>query len=125
MSDRWSEALAAAREHEYCYLTTTGRRTGRAHRIEIWFVVDDDAVWLLTERQPEPDWVRNLRLDQAATLDLGAQRFAVRGEPVKDYPPDGPVRALLAVRYRHQDADLQAWAEAALVVCLREANHRR
>jgi hypothetical protein len=24
----------------FCYLTTTGRRTGRAHTIEIWFALD-------------------------------------------------------------------------------------
>lgn len=121
MSGGWSEMLAGAGEHEYCYLTTRGRRTGRAHRIEIWFVVADDAVWLLTERDPEPDWVRNLRADQAATLELGSQRFEVRGEPMVDYPPDGPARGLLAARYRHSDADLQPWASTALAVRFRAA----
>ena len=37
---------ADPREHaaeQYCYLTTTGRVSGRPHEIEIWFAVGPDA----------------------------------------------------------------------------------
>jgi len=34
-------SIDALADTEYCYLTTTGRRSGRAHRIEIWFVAHD------------------------------------------------------------------------------------
>jgi hypothetical protein len=28
-------------DEEFCYLTTTGRVTGRPHEIEIWFALED------------------------------------------------------------------------------------
>jgi alpha-L-arabinofuranosidase len=31
----------------YLYLTTIGRRTGRPHRIEIWFSAHDNKLYLL------------------------------------------------------------------------------
>jgi hypothetical protein len=37
-------------DDEYCYLTTTGRRTGRPHRIEIWFGQRDRTFYLLAGR---------------------------------------------------------------------------
>ncbi len=54
----------------YCYLLTAGRRSGRPHEIEIWFVAHGDTVYLLNgggKRPPgESDWVRNLRADPMA-----------------------------------------------------------
>ena len=39
--------IADLADTEYCYLTTKGRRTGRPHRIEIWFVAHADAAYLM------------------------------------------------------------------------------
>ena len=35
-----AEAEQPFHRNDYCYLTTTGRRTGRPHRIEIWYAAD-------------------------------------------------------------------------------------
>ncbi len=32
---------------QYCYLTTTGRVTGRPHTIEIWFALDGGTLYML------------------------------------------------------------------------------
>lgn len=51
------------REHagvDCCYLTTTGRRSGRPHEIEIWFGVVDDTLYLISGNGPSADWYRNL-----------------------------------------------------------------
>ena len=45
----------------FCYLTTTGRITGRPHRIEIWFALHEGGVYLLAGGRDDADWVRNLR----------------------------------------------------------------
>jgi hypothetical protein len=45
----------------YAYLTTRGRRTGRAHRIELWFVVRRGAVYFTAGGRDRADWGRNLR----------------------------------------------------------------
>jgi len=44
----------------FVYLTTVGRRTGRAHRIEIWFAIHNERLYLMSGGRDRADWVRNL-----------------------------------------------------------------
>jgi deazaflavin-dependent oxidoreductase (nitroreductase family) len=53
------------------YLTTIGRRTGRPHRIEIWFAAHDGGLYLLSGGRERADWVRNLRTHPQVTVELG------------------------------------------------------
>ena len=101
--------------HEYCYLTTVGRVTGRPHTIEIWFVAHEGSAWLLTEPDGRTDWVRNLRREPRVRLRLGEVE-ADAAAVVVELPPDAAVRNALAARYRHTDAGLDAWAAGALAV---------
>src|SRR6185312_13518616 len=36
-----------AADLDYCYITTTGRRSGKPHTIEIWFALDGRTLYLL------------------------------------------------------------------------------
>lgn len=45
-------------DEDFCYVTTTGRRSRAPHTIEIWFAVADDAVYLLSGGGDRADWVR-------------------------------------------------------------------
>ncbi len=36
------------KDEQFCYLTTTGRKTGRPHTIEIWFGFANDTFYLLS-----------------------------------------------------------------------------
>lgn len=101
--------------HQYCYLTTVGRVSGRAHTIEIWFVVDEGSAWLLTEPDGGTDWVKNLRREPRVRLRVADAEVEATAEVV-DLAPDAPVRRTLADRYRHTDDDLDAWAAGALAV---------
>ena len=44
----------------FCYVTTTGRRTGDPHRIEIWFAMTGDTIYLLSGGRGRSDWVCNM-----------------------------------------------------------------
>jgi hypothetical protein len=46
---------------EYCYLTTTGRISGRPHEIEIWFGINENSLYLLSGGGERSDWVKNIR----------------------------------------------------------------
>ena len=110
--------LAGWEQHQFCYLTTTGRVTGRPHTIEIWFVVHDGAAWLLTERSPETDWVRNLRRNAEVVLRVGDVEHRAVATVVDDLPADAEPRRMLAARYQESygDEDLLGWAASALAV---------
>ena len=66
----WAEA-------EFGYLTTTGRRSGRRHQIEIWFAVHDDRLYLIAGGGERSDWVRNLRAEPAVAFRV--ENTAVQG----------------------------------------------
>ena len=55
---------------DFCYLTTNGRRSGRPHRIEIWYGRDGDTLYLMSGGQRRSDWVQNLIADPAVTVEL-------------------------------------------------------
>lgn len=102
-----------------CYLTTTGRRSGRPHRIEIWFLEYDGAVYLFSGGGDRSDWVRNLRRHPDVSLELP-------GRPARSYSarvldkPDDDLRRRMDARYYGtgpQDA-LTDWARRSTVVRL-------
>ena len=44
---------------QYVYLATTGRKTGLAREIEIWFVEREGRIYILAEHHYKTHWVRN------------------------------------------------------------------
>lgn len=114
---------------EYCYLTTTGRRTGRPHEIEIWFVVlDDGLVYLLAGGGDRADWVRNLRATPRVRLRMGTFDGPAEARVVEDRDAAGEgrheARRRLAARYQDWDGDesrLSEWARRALLVAVQPA----
>jgi deazaflavin-dependent oxidoreductase (nitroreductase family) len=102
-----------------CYLTTTGRRTGRPHRIEIWFLEYDDAVYLFSGGGETSDWVRNLRREPLVQLELPDRQMRPYSATVLDRPADD-LRRRMDARYYGTSAgqDLTDWAQRSTVVQL-------
>lgn len=65
--------LAAHSDVECCDVTTTGRRSGKPHEIEIWFGVVDDTMYLISGNGPGADWYRNALADPHVTVRLGGR----------------------------------------------------
>jgi len=99
------------------YLITRGRRTGRPHRIEIWFVAHDDAAYLLSDAGTS-DWCRNLVADPHVTLEIGDERRETLARPVEpDDPANAIVRPAIAAKYQTGYAeDLTRWSETGWLV---------
>jgi deazaflavin-dependent oxidoreductase (nitroreductase family) len=113
---RKSATPAALGADDYCYITTTGRRTGRAHTIEIWFALDGDTIYLLTEESA--DWVRNIAADPRVRVRIGRRRFDGTGRiPVPAWE-SGRARVLVLEKYRRWEAGLDKWAETAFPVAI-------
>jgi deazaflavin-dependent oxidoreductase (nitroreductase family) len=53
-----------------CDLTTTGRRTGNPHEIEIWFGVIGDTMYLISGNGPKADWYQNALADPAVSVRI-------------------------------------------------------
>lgn len=110
--------IGALADADYCYLTTTGRRSGRAHRIEIWFVGHDDGAYLLSDTG-RSDWYRNLEHDPAVTLEIAGERCETTARPVeRDDPSNAIVRPAMVAKYAstYEGGDLQDWSRTAFLV---------
>ena len=68
-------------EVECCDVTTTGRRSGKAHEIEIWFGVIDSTMYLISGNGPTADWYRNALANPEVSVRLdGEVRRGVAGD---------------------------------------------
>lgn len=82
------EALRIAQE---ITLETRGRRTGRPHRVTLWFAYEDGGLWLRTDR--DTDWFRNLVAEPACRVRLGAESVGAVREALPD--EDAALRRLV------------------------------
>jgi deazaflavin-dependent oxidoreductase (nitroreductase family) len=114
-----SEYGALARE-EFCYLTTTGRITGRSHRIEIWFALHEGAVYLLAGERDRSDWVRNLMVSPDVVVEIGDRKRTTRARVLEaGTDEDELARRLLVEKYQPgYGEDLSEWRRTALPVAV-------
>lgn len=110
--------LAQFAKEEYCYLSTRGRKTGKPHEIEIWFVVNGNSLYLMSGGRDKSDWVKNLLKDPNVTVRIAGQTFPATARIVTDKEEEMQVRERMADKYkeRERDGSLSEWARTALVV---------
>jgi deazaflavin-dependent oxidoreductase (nitroreductase family) len=113
-------------QESFAYLTTTGRRTGREHRIEIWFGLSGGVVYVLSGGGDRSDWVRNLGANPRVHVRIGAVEVDARARVVDDRDEEGTARRLLAGKYQgwREGAALSTWARTALVVAVEPEEER-
>ena len=90
----------------FLYLTTIGRKSGLRRRIEIWFVENEGAFYVMAERRHETGWLKNLQREPKVTFSIGT----------RDHPtsvaPDAPARA--RVVEGSSEGDLEACVSALM-----------
>ena len=55
-------------------LTHIGRKSGKAHQVTIWFMVEGDKIFLPTANI-DRNWVRNVRKTPHVELAIGSEKF--------------------------------------------------
>ncbi len=89
---------SADADEAFCYLTTTGRRSGQPHTIEIWFAVGRGVVYMMAGGGDRSDWVRNVMADPAVRLQIGEHDWARAGTHRRPRNRGGRIRAALVAR---------------------------
>ena len=79
---------------QFVYLTTTGRTTGLARQIEIWFVTANGRFYLLAEHHRRANWVLNIERQPRVRIRVGDRESAA------------------TARVLDPDADREAWTLA-------------
>jgi len=108
-------------DRDFAYLTTTGRRTGKEHTIEIWFALQDGRIYVLSGDGDRADWVKNVRKTSQVRLRIGTQAANATARVVRaGTKEDDLARQLLDGKYQGWRAGkrLSAWARNALPVAI-------
>jgi deazaflavin-dependent oxidoreductase (nitroreductase family) len=107
-------------KEEYCYITTTGRVTGKPHKIEIWFGLHNETIYLLSGGMDQSDWVKNMKKDPSVTVRVAKHNFQASARIVMDQNEEKMARHLLAGKYQgwKDGKKLSEWARSALPVAL-------
>ncbi|MEZ5264244.1 MAG: nitroreductase family deazaflavin-dependent oxidoreductase [Acidimicrobiales bacterium] len=105
---------------DYCYLITTGRRSGRPHRIEIWYAAEGDTLYLLSGGGRRADWVRNLAADPSVRVELRGEAHDARARILDGTgAEERRARALVHAKYAPRSVeDLEDWRDRALPVAV-------
>jgi deazaflavin-dependent oxidoreductase (nitroreductase family) len=112
--------LSSLASEDFCYVTTTGRVTGRPHEIEIWFGVDGRTLYLLSGGGGRSDWVRNMRAQPQVKVRIAKHELSGTAREVNDDEGDALARRLLAAKYQgwREGRKLTEWARTALPVAI-------
>lgn len=104
--------MPEAAEPPYLYLTTIGRKTGRPHQIEIWFVEHADCYYLMSETPEISDWVRNIQQNPTVVFSVGTRNDEpIRGNGRRiDHAAEAElaaaVAALMDAKYNWEDGQI-------------------
>jgi len=104
----------------FAYLTTTGRKTGKPHRVEIWFAIADGRIFLLSGGGDRADWVQNIRKDRSVRIQVGSRTVNARARIARAGAEDQRARELLDAKYMGwtQGKKLSSWARGATPVVI-------
>ena len=67
--------MSTKSEPLFLYLNTSGWKTGRQHKIEIWFVEYDGRHYIISERKNNAHWVRNILHNSKVTFYVNNTTF--------------------------------------------------
>ena len=87
---------------QFLYLTTRGWKSGKQHRIEIWFVEYKERYYIISERLGSAHWVQNIKHNPKVSFSIndsvvkGNARIIDQG---KDPKLAGEVSKLMNTKY--------------------------
>jgi deazaflavin-dependent oxidoreductase (nitroreductase family) len=111
--------LSSFADADYCYLTTTGRVSGKPHTIEIWFALKEQTLYLLSGRREKVDWVKNVRQLPDVQVKINDTQFAGKARLVTDSEEDALARRIVLEKYTPRDSDdLTEWSRTSLPVAI-------
>jgi deazaflavin-dependent oxidoreductase (nitroreductase family) len=79
--DRFFRAL---KDRKQISISVTGRSSGRTITLPVWFVLVEDALWLLPVYGSETQWCRNVQKNPEITIKAGSEQITLRARVVKE-----------------------------------------
>ena len=80
LSDAFGKQLKKSRQIK---ISVIGRKTGKTITRPVWFVVDENSVWLLPVNGSKTQWFRNLLKNPVITIKVGTERRELTARTVR------------------------------------------
>jgi len=71
-------------KHREIKLSVVGRKTGRTISNPVWFVFEDEKLYLLPVRGSETQWYRNILKDPSMKIAARGEETEFRAVPIKE-----------------------------------------
>lgn len=106
-------------EEDFCYLTTTGRISGRPHTIEIWFALHQQTIYMLSGGRDKSDWVKNALQIPAVQVKINSTIFDGIARHVSGAEEDSLARTIVFEKYTPRTSDdLVDWSRTSLPIAI-------
>lgn len=107
------------KDEDFCYLTTTGRNSGRPHTIKIWFALNGQTLYMLSGGRHRADWVKNALRFSEVQVRISDTIFTGHARTVDDPPEDALARRIVLAKYEpRSNDDLQDWSRRSLPIAV-------
>jgi deazaflavin-dependent oxidoreductase (nitroreductase family) len=80
-NDSLADRLSRYRELN---ISVTGRKSGRTISNPVWFVLDDEKLYLLPVRGSDTQWYKNVLKDPVIRVDARGEKAEVQAVPLTD-----------------------------------------
>jgi deazaflavin-dependent oxidoreductase (nitroreductase family) len=101
------EIADALKKRRQISITVIGRRTGRQITIPVWFVLDQNALWLLPVYGSNTQWYQNLDKNRAITIQAGNEKRELRARLLKN--ADAVHKVVGQFRDKYTTAEIKRW----------------
>jgi len=64
-------------------ISVVGRNSGRTITLPVWFVHEDDALWLLPVHGSKTQWYRNLLKNPTITIKVGKEQRTLKSKTLR------------------------------------------
>lgn len=98
MASKSFERFSRAAHRQTLCLTHYGRKSGRPYNVTIWFLIDDDRLYLISANANR-NWVRNVKLRPAVSLRVGEEIFNGNVREITDQQEREHVTGLVERKY--------------------------
>jgi deazaflavin-dependent oxidoreductase (nitroreductase family) len=99
---------------QFLYLNTSGWKTGRQHKIEIWFAEYNGRYYIISEHKDNAHWVRNIMHNSKVSFSVNNMTFEGEARIVnREKEPElaAEVSNLMNTKY--------GWSEGIIVELIR------
>lgn len=100
MADAFRDHLSRSQEIK---VGVTGRKSGRRISIPVWFVVDDEKLYLLPVSGSDTQWYKNVLKNPSIRVDASGAESEFEVVPVTDFKQVSAVVAKFRAKYGADD----------------------